>query len=236
MPTYKTYFTTLNPNTIFGMVGRCGGGHNTIWEDWSPQGRRNRTAIIREFEDGMDRICGHYQKLEESILKEGMRNPVVVTCGLPVRRDVKYLPPEMRSADPKSLLLLESLQGGSRLWIAQKHNIPVPCIVNDWTGRFTHSPLTSVEEVMTLYKDKPSTVRFDPKLGLVEAFDQNKVGYHLGPEWKEDVIIHQRAPLWVGIMNKYGYYVDRLPPFVNDILLKAGVDQSRLKNAKRLVS
>ena len=35
----KTYYVELEANKIFGMVGRCGGGYNTVWEDWSPEGR-----------------------------------------------------------------------------------------------------------------------------------------------------------------------------------------------------
>jgi len=105
----------------------------------------------------------------------------------------------------------------------------IPCLINDWTGRFNdHPELTNIEEIKKLYADPPKKITFDGRLGLVESFDTQKVGHHLGSEWSEDKLVVQRAPLWVGIMNKYGYRVDGLPKFVEKILLDAGIDQSKL--------
>lgn len=211
------------------MVGRCGGGHNSVWTDWSATGRVKRKKIIAEFEAGLDKICGHYERLEKSILAEGFRNPITVTCGPPRKRSWDCVPPEMRNADHKNLLFLETTVGGSRLWIAQKHNMTIPCLVNDWTGRFqSHKELANVEEIKRLYADPSKRLAFDNRVGLFESFDTQKVGHHLGSEWSEDKLVLQRAPLWVGIMNKYGYKVDGLPKFVNKILLDAGIDQSKL--------
>lgn len=224
---YTVRYTTLPAKEIFGMVGRCGGGYNTIWEDWTPEGRRARNCIMQEFEQGLDKICGHYRRLEESIKKEGMRNPIIVTCGRPVRRTMNHLPPELRRLRPNKLLLLESTQGGSRLWLAQKHNLKIKCIVNDWTGRFDHCPqIATPADALQYYADPPKSISFHPKWGFTESFDQTKVSYHLGDEWSEDRIMPLRAPLWVSIMNKYGYRVDRLTPAVNKILAEAGIDQS----------
>ena len=222
----KTHYVWLNANEIFGMVGRCGGGYNTVWEDWTDNGRLARERIIKQFEDGINNICGHYARLEESILAEGIRNPVVITCGKPLRRKLAHLPPEMLSQPAHSMLLLEGTTGGSRLWVAQQHDMLVPCIVNDQTGRFSECNRVMVaDDALKYYKDRPSSVLFDRKYGYVERFDEKKVGYHLGLEWSEDKIIIQRAPLWVKIMNDNGYYVDRLPAFVNQILADAGVFQ-----------
>lgn len=226
VPRFSVRYVELDPSEIFGMVGRCGGGYNTVWEDWSQAGRKKREYIIAAFEEGLNKICGHYQRLEQSILKEGLRNPLVITCGLPRKRDLKHLPPEMLALPPQDLLLLEGTAGGSRLWAAQKLGIKVPCIVNDWHGRFDDCPeIVSPEDARKYFKDQPALVKIDPKLGFIEGFDTKKVGHHLGFEWSEEKLVIERAPLWVGLMNKYGYRVERLPAFVNEILAKAGIKQ-----------
>jgi hypothetical protein len=222
---YKTYFAMIDANRIFGMVGRCGGGYNTVWEDWSDQGRAARTKIIQEFEEGINEICGHYTKLEQSILNEGFRNPLIITLGKPVRKSFNLLPPELKAKPTNQLYLLEGTTGGSRLWVAQRHNMLVPCFVNDYTDTLMGEEITTVDQVVKYYKDKPREISFHPKHGLIESFDPNKIGYHLGVEWSEDKIVKERAPLWVKTMNKYGYYVDRLSPDVVKLLEDVGVIQ-----------
>ncbi len=223
---YRVHYVFLPANDIFGMVGRCGGGYNSVWADWSETGRSKREIIMREYEQGLDAICGHYKKLEDSILKDGFRNPIIITCGRPKKRVMENLPPEMRDLPPRDLLLLETTMGGSRLHVAQKHNLKIPCIVNDWCGRFLREPeIMRAEDARQLYKDPPQGLVMNPDLGLVESFSQNKVGYHLGPEWSEDRLMPVRAPLWVGIMNRHGYRIEKLPKIVLEVLARAGVDQ-----------
>ena len=228
---YRVRYVILPARDIFGMVGRCGGGYNTIWTDWTPEGRQKRELIMREYEEGLDAICGHYQKLEKSILEEGVRNPVIITCGYPRKRRIENLPPEMHTLPPSQLLLLETTMGGSRLHVCQKYNMQIACIVNDWTGRFDHEPeITNEAEARMCYLDQPRSIMFNKDWGLLESFDTNKVGHHLGDEWSEDKIMPLRAPLWIGLMNKYGYRVDNLPKIVLDVLARAGIDQSQIKN------
>lgn len=229
MMQYRVRYVMLPAREIFGMVGRSGGGYNTLWSDWSAEGRQKRELIMREYEQGLDAICGHYTKLEQSILSEGIRNPVIVTCGLPRKRKMEHLPPEMRNLPPEKLLLLEMTTGGSRLHVCQKYDMTIPCLVNDWTGRFRFESLVSSEDdAKKYYKDPPKSIVFHRDHGIVENFDLNKVGYHLGERWSEDKLMPLRAPLWVGIMNKYGYRVNNLPKIVLDVLAKAGVDQSNV--------
>jgi hypothetical protein len=213
------------------MVGRSGGGYNTIWSDWSEKGRADRELIMQEYEQQLDALCGHYQKLESSILSEGVRNPVIVTCGLPKKRSIDLLPPELRTRPPEQLLLLETSTGGSRLHVCQKHNLTIPCLVNDWHGRFATAPLVpSDQHALQYYQDPPQKLTFDRRHGLVEPFDRHKVGYHLGEEWSEDLLLPLRAPIWINIMNRYGYRVNNLPKIVEDVLQKAGIDQSQIQS------
>lgn len=226
---YRTYFMNYPARDIFGSVGRSGGGYNTVWSDWTESGRKRRDIIMAEYEEAMNQLCGHYSRLESSMLTEGMRNPLIVTCGPPRRRSWEHIPPEMRQWPHHRLMIMETLTGGSRLWVAQKHNMTIPILINDWVGKFrTMTPITTVEQALAQYRDPPARLTFDARLGLVESFDQNKIGHHLGPEWSEDRLVPLRAPIWVGIMNRHGYRVDRLPPLVQDILRQANIDQSRL--------
>ena len=226
---FSVRYVYLPARDIFGMVGRSGGGYNTIWSDWSPEGRAARELIMSEYEQQLDELCGHYCRLESSILSEGVRNPVIVTCGLPKNRSVQLLPPELQNQPPDQLLLLETSTGGSRLHVCQKHNLTIPCLVNDWHGRFASEVLVSNDvQAMQYYQDPPKMLKFDRRRGLVEAFDRQKVGYHLGADWSEDRLMPLRAPIWVGIMNRHGYRIDRLPTIVEDVLRNAGIDQSHI--------
>lgn len=227
---YRVRYVMIPAREIFGMVGRSGGGYNTIWSDWSDEGRRRRELIMKEYEEGLNAICGHYSKLESSILNEGIRNPVIVTCGYPRKRRMEHLPPEMRRQDPEKLLLLEMTTGGSRLHVCQKHNMTIPCLVNDWTGRFRdEKSVENEKDARQYYKDPPKSITFHPDQGIIETFDLNKVGYHLGQRWSEDKLMPVRAPLWVGLMNKYGYRVEKLPRIVQDVLKAAGINQDNVK-------
>ena len=216
---------------IFGMVGRCGGGYNSLWADWTSEGRAERELIMAEYEQELNKICGHYEKLEASILAEGIRNPVVITCGLPKKRTVKHVPPELLALPESDLLLLEGTTGGSRLHIAQKYNMTIPCIVNDWTGRFDNQvEITSDAQARGYYRDQPEQVVVDPRNGYFESFDDGRVGYHLGEEWSEDRVMPLRAPMWISILARHGYRIDRLSSRVKEILRSAGMDPENLSD------
>jgi hypothetical protein len=218
-------YVELPAKQIFGMVGRCGGGYNSLWADWTPEGRAARESIMAEYEEELNKICGHYTKLEASILAEGIRNPVVITCGLPKKRTKQHLPPEMLARPESELLLLEGTTGGSRLHIAQKHNMMISCIVNDWTGRFDRAAeVTSEAQARTYYKDQPAQIKVDPRNGYFESFDDARAAYHMGSEWTEDQVMPLRAPMWLGILNRYGYHIERLSSRVREVLRDAGID------------
>jgi hypothetical protein len=131
-------------------------------------------------------------------------------------------------AGPESnLLLLEGTTGGSRLHIAQKYNMTIPCIVNDWTGRFDHAvEVVSEAQARAYYKDQPKSIQVDPRNGYFESFDDDRVAYHMGEEWAEDRIMPLRAPMWISILNRHGYKIDRIMPRVQAALDSAGVDQT----------
>lgn len=215
----RVHYVELPAREIFGMVGRCGGGYNTVWEDWSPEGRAKRELIMQEYEHELNKICGHYSKLEKSIVEEGIRNPVVVTCGYPKKRTRRHLPPELLERPESDLLLLEGTTGGSRLHIAQKLDLKIPCFVNDWTGRFSNEvEIVTEAQAREYYQDQPALVQVDPVNGLLEGFDDSRVSYHLGEEWSEDRVMPLRAPMWLNIMKKHGYKIERMSSRVKEVL------------------
>jgi len=86
-----------------------------------------------------------YTRLEESILREGFRNPVMVY----EKHDERTFP-----------------YGGSRVYMAHKLQIPVPAIVSDWTGEFDDWELiTTVNQALSKFKDLPTVLEFHPVQG-----------------------------------------------------------------------
>jgi len=81
-------------------------------------------------------------KLEKSILKEGIRNPIIIEA---------------------TKEKISSVYGGSRLMIAQKYNIPISCIVADFDNIFPNSLiLKSIDDILKYFKDKPKKIFLKP--------------------------------------------------------------------------
>lgn len=86
-----------------------------------------------------------YTRLEESVRREGFRNPICM-YEKPGERTFPY--------------------GGSRVYMAHKLQIPVPAIVTDWAGSFPNwERIESVEQALAKFKDPPTVLEFHPELG-----------------------------------------------------------------------
>lgn len=86
-----------------------------------------------------------YTRLEESIKREGFRNPIMV-YEKPGDRTFPY--------------------GGSRAYMAHKLQIPVPAIVSDWVGTFKHwERLETVDQALAKFTDPPTILEFHPWAG-----------------------------------------------------------------------
>jgi len=113
-----------------------------------------------------------FSTLEKSILREGVRNPILVRCGWTLpdstfsiasqgwcgNKPKSQLPLKMQE-DPKKILVCYN-SGGSRLWVAQKYNMKIPCIISDCIGRFSNELLVEKIEksILQFFKDKPSRI------------------------------------------------------------------------------
>ncbi len=152
---YKIRYIVLDPNTIFNMCGPEHGGPQ-IWDE---EGLRKRKEYAESYVKKLNDRNRFFIRLEESILTNGFRNPVLVNAGFVSPRKLNFLPPEMK-ADPKKILFTTS-NGGSRLWIAAKHNIEIPCMVSDFIGRFENElEIKTEKEFKTYYKDTVRGINF----------------------------------------------------------------------------
>ncbi len=151
-------YAVLDSNIIFNECGP----HSAGPRGWSPKRIEKRNIAAERWINTMNRKNGFYDKLEESILKEGCRNPILIVAGWCRENKLSHLPIEMQE-DHKKILWCGS-NGGSRLWVAQKHNLTIPCIISDFVNMFPNELILeadgeSVEEkILAYYKDKPKKV------------------------------------------------------------------------------
>jgi len=107
--------------------------------------------INKNFEPDENRIKkmneenGFFDKLEASILKEGIRNPIVINAKI-IDGEIDF---EMR-------------YGGSRLWVAQKHNMEIACIIADFDNIFPDAEILKPHKIKEKFQDKPRHVKFKP--------------------------------------------------------------------------
>lgn len=109
-----------------------------------------------------------YIKLEESIKNFGVKNPILVTAGIkgsPLTVQKKHKLPENLKNSIDDIVVCDRL-GGSRLWIAQKYNLKVPCIISDFIDKFhDEETLISIEQIDDKFFTKPSKIVYD-KFGI----------------------------------------------------------------------
>lgn len=205
----RSVYTKIFADKIFGMVGRCGSGPNTRWLDWSDLGRKNKALIEQEYMRAMNAYCSHYIDLESDILKNGFIDPIIVSYPRPSNRlNYKYIPPELLNQD---LFFLDSFWGASRLWVAQKHNMHIPCIVNDQTNTIDGQVLDNPDLVKSLFSKKPDTIYFKNNMVHIRYIENNFIGSHINKNIQTQQLKKYRENICGTLLSKYGY--DN--PFIN---------------------
>ena len=116
--------------------------------------QRAESYIVRR-----DKMDGFYAKLEESVLRDGVRNPIATVAGkLRTERGFDKLPPYMQ-LDPTKLWVCD-FQGGSRLFMAQRHKLDVPVMIADFVNAFDqYEELTTDEQILSKFQDRPEQIR-----------------------------------------------------------------------------
>lgn len=120
-----------------------------------------RDLIEAHYINRFNEVSGHYERLLESVRKDGFRNPIMVSAGRLERRKTVELPPALRQRED---LLVSEYLGGSRLWAAQQLGVDVPCIVNDYADVLPDAEvLPNATAVLAKFKDVPSRFEMQRK-------------------------------------------------------------------------
>lgn len=155
---YKEYtlrYALVDSRSIINM---CGPEYNYKPENWEDKKElRKRIEVGQKYIHLMNKNIGFYEKLEESILTEGFKNPILLTSGPPRFRAMEEIPPFLDVKIPDMLLC--EIIGGSRLLIAQKHGFLIPAIINDFVGRFPEARILKTEsDVAACFENVPAEI------------------------------------------------------------------------------
>lgn len=152
---YSVRYAILPSRSIYNYCGPGYGKHYLSPKDREKEVEKH--VVARNKRDGF------FQKLEESILREGFRNPITVNSGYIHPTCWRNLPPHITRCGLENFLVCVEW-GGSRLYVAQKHNMEVPCLIVDYSGKFADEQrLRTVAEISNVYRDKPKRIRLEAK-------------------------------------------------------------------------
>lgn len=162
--TCEIRYAVVDPHLIFNYIGPSAGFHR----------KPNCKELTEKRISERNKRDNFYNKLEANILEHGIRNPIIVNGGWISGAVFKNMPDKEKEKGMENLLFCYQL-GGSRLYIAQKNNLQVPCIIKDFVGRFEDALLLDSEEkVRQVYIDQPVKVQCDGK-SVAIAWDQVKI-------------------------------------------------------------
>ena len=144
---YDIRYAEIPAKDIYNYVGP--------WDYRDDERRRNKRQYL------YDQKKDWYDALEEDILANGYKNPILIVCGQLAPNDWNTIP---EFAKKKSLVC--NILGGSRLFIGQKHSLVIPCIISDFLGTFSTQPkLYQPSEIKKYFTNPPSIIKYS-KFGL----------------------------------------------------------------------
>lgn len=163
---FRIYYAVLPSSSITNCVAP---GYRHVTGANTPEGVAKRNKAQTDYISNLNKKNSFYVKLEASIQKDGILNPILVQAGYCTEIYRKYLP-ESHQKDLSKALCCDR-NGGSRLFIANKLKLDVPCIISDFAGRFKDvgfEELHDKEAVMRKYKVRPKQIII------------NQAGVHVG--------------------------------------------------------
>lgn len=114
-----------------------------------PTGDRNDAGM--KMIDQWNCACGFYDRLESSIKSDGLRSPICINAGAILPRWQCRLPGSFDLATTP--ICVDA--GGSRLYVAQKLDMTIPCIVCDYTNMFPDAKvIDSDDELRSYFRDE----------------------------------------------------------------------------------
>lgn len=149
----KTIFNLTSPRYLPEVSMRWN-AHRPWWD-----ARYNavRDLMERLYVDLFNQKTGHFDFIERDILANGILNPVMLSRGFLKQRSADEIPPQLRG---RSDLLVSEYLGGSRIWVAQKHNLPVPAIVSDANDDLVGAVLSTAADVDSYFANRPAHTSF----------------------------------------------------------------------------
>lgn len=134
----------------------CGAAYNAKNHKSPEKLEQAKEEYIEFFNKRNGVFSGFYIKLEDSMLKEGIHNPIIVNAG----HVVKHL--QFLFKGQTDFLVCDN-NGGSRLRLAQKHNLTMPCIILDFIERFAndsnYTELFTSEDILKYFKNPPGSIQ-----------------------------------------------------------------------------
>ena len=144
---YDVLYAIYSAREIYNFVGPFSIDHFGVpLEEQPPRHKKGWNMIERHNSEN-----DFYNKLEQSILDSGIKNPILVNSGKCDPILFKTLPKTIQNTN-KRFLVCDFL-GGSRLYIAQKHDLHIPCIVSDWTGNFPGELCKSPGDIQSKFSE-----------------------------------------------------------------------------------
>lgn len=150
----KIRYAEISANNIFNWLAPRNVTLWTAFPHWRESWWSDDTLSLRHKGEEIwiaefDALTKHYSQLEESILKEGVKHPIKVIAGAPFDKlmasqfPIDVIPPEQRT----NKVLSTHQFGGSRVYIAQKHNLSIPCLIYDFSNAFSDFDTINIETV-----------------------------------------------------------------------------------------
>jgi hypothetical protein len=155
---YKIYYGVLPSKRISDRVLVKNPHYGQRIGEWGSRA----VKPIKYLYDKLEAESGFYTKLEESILKEGIRNPLFCNA-----------------IEEGTFCRV----GTSRLWIAQKHSLDVAVIIVDYVGAYADSGLEELKtekDIRDKFKEQPDVVDFNCESKVGNVWIGGLPHYHLG--------------------------------------------------------
>lgn len=156
MHAFRIYYAILPSLTISNVVAP---GYRHVTGENTPKAIAERNRVQQNYITNLNNKNKFYIRLEESVKRDGFINPIFIQAGYCVDIYKKYLPEEHQKDLTKVLCC--DRNGGSRLYIAQKLNLDIPCIISDFVGRFSNSgflELYNETDIINTFNVKPKKI------------------------------------------------------------------------------
>ena len=143
------------------LVSNCNGPNNKQENMSSQEWIKHYNKITHNF----------YDRLENSILEKGIKDPIIITSGDIKPKYFKNLPEYMKKDKNKIIACIGP--GCSRLYFAHKYNLEIPVIILDFINMFEQfEKIESINHLLSKWTDKPK----DIKLGSYYLSIRGNVG------------------------------------------------------------